>query len=65
MIDMKRLPETSRSRYMLLPSQGLASHQKAGMAIINKDPTPMDQLADYVIHEEAGTVLPQIVTHLK
>jgi NAD-dependent deacetylase len=42
-----------------------AKQRGASLAIINKDPTPMDQLADYVIHEEAGTVLPQIVTHLK
>jgi NAD-dependent deacetylase len=42
-----------------------AKQKGAGLAIINKDPTPMDQLADYVIHEEAGTALPQIVEHLK
>lgn len=41
-----------------------AKQRGAGLAIINKDPTPMDQLADYVIHEEAGTVLPQIVEFL-
>ncbi len=41
-----------------------AKQRGAGLAIINKDPTPMDQLADYVIHEEAGTALPQIVSHL-
>jgi NAD-dependent deacetylase len=41
-----------------------AKQRGAGLAIINKDPTPMDQLADYVIHEEAGTALPQIVTRL-
>jgi len=41
-----------------------AKQRGAGLVIINKDPTPMDQLANYVIHEEAGTVLPQIVAHL-
>ncbi len=30
-----------------------------------KDPTPMDPLADYVIPEEAGTALPQIVSQLE
>jgi NAD-dependent deacetylase len=42
-----------------------AKQHGAGLAIINKDPTPMDQLADYVIHEEAGKVLPQIVGILR
>jgi NAD-dependent deacetylase len=41
-----------------------ARQRGAGLAIINKDPTPMDQLADYVIHEEAGTALPLIVSNL-
>ena len=42
-----------------------AKQRGAGLVIINKDPTPMDQLADYVIHEEAGTALPQIVERLR
>jgi NAD-dependent deacetylase len=42
-----------------------AKQHGAGLAIINKDPTPMDHLADYVFHEEAGTVLPRIVSNLK
>lgn len=42
-----------------------AKRRGAGLAIINKDPTPMDHIADYVINEEAGTSLPQIVAHLK
>ncbi len=42
-----------------------AKQRGASLAIINKDPTPMDQLADYVIHEEAGTALPQIVESLR
>lgn len=42
-----------------------AKQHGAGLAIINKEPTPMDHIADYVLHEEAGTALPQIVEHLK
>lgn len=42
-----------------------AKQRGAGLVIINKDPTPMDQLADYVIHEEAGEALPQIVSLLE
>jgi NAD-dependent deacetylase len=42
-----------------------AKQRGAGLVIINKDPTLMDQLADYVIHEEAGSALPQIVDRLK
>lgn len=33
------------------------------LAIINKEPTPLDHLADYVIHEDSGQVLPQILQH--
>jgi NAD-dependent deacetylase len=42
-----------------------AKQRGAGLVIINKDPTPMDQLANYVINEEAGTVLPQIVEKIR
>lgn len=31
----------------------------------NKERTPLDYLADYVINEEAGKLLPQIVQSLK
>jgi NAD-dependent deacetylase len=36
--------------------------QRGGvLAIINKDPTPMDHFADHLIHDEAGRILPLIV----
>ncbi len=35
------------------------------LAIINKDSTPLDTVADYVINEAAGKVLPQIVQSFK
>lgn len=37
----------------------------AKLAIINKDSTPLDSVADYVINDAAGKVLPIIVEHLK
>ena len=37
----------------------------AALAIINKERTPLDDLADYVIHDEAGKILPQIAQRLK
>jgi NAD-dependent deacetylase len=37
----------------------------AAVAIINKDGTPLDDLADYVINDEAGKILPQIIQNLK
>jgi NAD-dependent SIR2 family protein deacetylase len=37
----------------------------AALALINKETTPLDDLADYVIHDEAGKVLPQVVKLLK
>jgi len=38
-----------------------AKQAGARLAIINKDSTPLDSLADHVINEAAGAVLPQIV----
>jgi NAD-dependent deacetylase len=42
-----------------------AKQKGAILAIINKDRTPLDYLADYVINDEAGKVLSQIVQNLK
>ena len=42
-----------------------AKQNGATLAIINKDPTPLDDMADYVIHDEAGKALPQIAQMLK
>lgn len=42
-----------------------AKQKGASLAIINKDPTPLDVQADYVIHDEAGKVLPQITRYFK
>jgi NAD-dependent deacetylase len=42
-----------------------AKQSGAKLAIINKDPTPLDDLADYVINDEAGKTLSRIVQFLK
>jgi NAD-dependent deacetylase len=42
-----------------------AKRMGAVLAIINKETTPLDDLADYVIHDEAGKVLPRVVKFLK
>ena len=42
-----------------------AKRRSATLAIINKEATPLDDLADYVIHDEAGFVLPRVVEFLK
>ena len=42
-----------------------AKRRGAKLAILNKDDTPLDNLADYVIQEPSGQVLPQIVDKLK
>lgn len=39
-----------------------AKQTGAKLAIINKDSTPLDPVADYVIHEEAGKVLPYLLS---
>jgi len=42
-----------------------AKQKGATLVIINKEKTPLDTLADYVINAEAGKILPQIVQSLK
>jgi NAD-dependent deacetylase len=42
-----------------------AKRQGAKLAIINKDETPMDPVADYVLREASGSVLPAIIDQLK
>ena len=42
-----------------------AKQKGATLAIVNKERTPLDTLADYVINDEAGKVLPKIVQSLK
>jgi NAD-dependent deacetylase len=42
-----------------------AKQTGATLAIINKERTPLDDLADYVIHDAAGKALPQIAQMLK
>lgn len=42
-----------------------AKQRGATLAIINKEGTPLDHLADYVINEEAGNILSEIVQSLK
>lgn len=42
-----------------------AKHGDAFFVIINKEPTPLDDMADYVIHDEAGKILTQIIRHFK
>jgi NAD-dependent deacetylase len=42
-----------------------AKQRGAKLAIINKDPTPLDDIADYVINDEAGKTLSRILQILK
>jgi len=46
-----------------IPAQ--AKRAGAKLTIINKDPTPLDSVADYVLREASGEVLPQVVQQLK
>jgi NAD-dependent deacetylase len=42
-----------------------AKRRGAKLAIINRDETPLDSVADYVIREPSGAVLPRIVEELE
>jgi NAD-dependent deacetylase len=38
-----------------------ASRRGAALVVVNREPTPLDDLADAVLHGEAGTLLPALV----
>ncbi len=68
--------ETGKCDFLLVVGSSLVVHpaseipvavkrKEAFLAIINKERTALDHLADAVIHEEAGRILPQIVQNLK
>jgi NAD-dependent deacetylase len=52
------------SSLVVQPAAGLprrASRLGARLVIVNREPTPLDDLADVVVHGEAGTLLPALV----
>ena len=52
------------SSLVVYPAADIPLRAKQGgavLAIVNKEDTPLDHLADFVIHEEAGRILPRIV----
>jgi NAD-dependent deacetylase len=52
------------SSLVVQPAAGLprtASRLGAALVIVNREPTPLDHLADAVLHGEAGTLLPALV----
>ena len=52
------------SSLVVYPAAGLpyqAKHSGARLAIVNIDPTPLDDLADLCLHRPAGEVLPPAV----
>jgi NAD-dependent deacetylase len=52
------------SSLVVLPAAGLpmaARRLGAALVIVNREPTPLDGLADAVLHGEAGTLLPALV----
>ncbi|MBU0519965.1 NAD-dependent deacylase [bacterium] len=42
----------------------VAKQSGARLAIINLEPTPLDDFADWVFHEKAGIVLPELLEYL-
>jgi NAD-dependent deacetylase len=52
------------SSLVVQPAAGLprqASRRGASLVIVNREPTPLDELADAFLHGEAGTLLPALV----
>ena len=50
---------------MVQPAAGipaLAKSRGATLVIVNRDPTPLDDSADLVIHDELGKTLPDLLT---
>jgi NAD-dependent deacetylase len=55
------------SSLVVYPAAEIPVQAKRGgakLAIIDKDPTPLDSVADYLLREASGEVLPKIVQHL-
>jgi NAD-dependent deacetylase len=51
------------SSLVVQPAAGLpvlARRHGAALVIVNREPTPLDHLADAVLHGEAGTLLPAL-----
>jgi NAD-dependent deacetylase len=51
------------SSLVVFPAAGVpvaAVESGAPLVIVNKEPTPLDEYADVVIHEPAGEVLPRL-----
>ena len=52
------------SSLVVYPAAGfpvLAKRSGATLAIVNREPTPLDELGDIVLHDEIGLVLSRIV----
>ena len=48
------------SSLVVYPAAGfpaMAKHHGAALAIVNREPTPLDDIADLVLHEQIGDVL--------
>ena len=43
----------------------VAKRSGARLVIINRDPTPYDEMADVVIHGQAGSAMANILDHVK
>jgi NAD-dependent deacetylase len=43
----------------------VAKRNGAKLVIINRDPTPYDDMADLVIHGQAGSTMGSILDHVK
>ena len=67
--------ESSRCDFMIVIGSSLivfpaahmpviAKQNGATLLIINKDPTPLDQKADYVLHKNSGECLPKILSSI-
>jgi NAD-dependent deacetylase len=43
----------------------VAKRNGAKLVIVNRDPTPYDDMADLVVHGEAGSTMKRILDHVK
>lgn len=55
------------SSLVVYPAAGLPALTKengAALIIVNRDPTPLDDIADLVIHDEIGRALPRLLEEI-
>jgi NAD-dependent SIR2 family protein deacetylase len=59
--DSSRSADATERVFTLYTTSVMAKSPASSLLIVNREPTPLDDLADAVLYGEAGTLLPALV----